>query len=126
MSGQPQQNGATDRPQSRWRSWFTSTGQPPAWPLVRYAASGLLAGVVLGAGLPDFRGTLLSALAGVIVAAAGSGGPSGISRRLAVVAAVTGLAFAVVAFATGNHPVWAALAMAAVMALLGAYIAVRR
>src|SRR5262245_36902194 len=99
------------------RRWFTSTGQPPAWGLVRYAVCGLAAGIALGAGLPQFRGTLLAALAGVIVAAAASGGPSGISRRLALAAAVTGLAFAVVAFATGNHPAWAAIAMAAVAML---------
>jgi hypothetical protein len=39
---------------------------------------GLVVGGALGAALPQFRGALLAALAGVIVAAAGSGGPSGI------------------------------------------------
>jgi hypothetical protein len=65
-------------PRSRWRSWFASTGQPPAWALVRYMVCGLVVGGALGAALPQFRGALLAALAGVIVAAAGSGGPSGI------------------------------------------------
>jgi MFS family permease len=63
------------------------------------------------------QGTLLAALAGVVVAAAGSGGPSGVSRRVAVIAAALALVLTVVAFATGNRPVLAALAMA-VVALL--------
>ena len=67
--------------------------------------------------LPDFRATLLGALAGVVVAASGSGGPSGISRRVALVAAGVGFVLMAVAFATGNDPVWAALAMAAVALL---------
>jgi hypothetical protein len=58
-----------------WRSWFAPTGQPPAWALVRYMAAGLLTGVALSSPLPNFRGTMLGALAGLIVAAAGSGGP---------------------------------------------------
>jgi hypothetical protein len=102
---------------SGWRSWFRSTGAPPAWNLVRYMACGLFVGTALGAALPHFRGTLLAALAGIIVAAAGAAGPSGISRRLALIAAALGLVLTVVAFATGNHPVWAALAMAAVAVL---------
>ena len=78
---------------------------------------GLVAGAALTGLLPDFRGTLLGALAGVIVAAAGSGGPSGISRRVALIAAALGFLLMTVAFATGTHPVWAALAMAAVALL---------
>src|SRR5690242_17158757 len=39
-----------------WRRWFASTGQPPAWGLVRYAAGGLVAGGALGAALPQVRG----------------------------------------------------------------------
>jgi|SRR5262245_24241717 len=109
------ENGAT--PRSGWRSWFAPTGQPPAWGLVRYAACGLFVGGALGAALPEFRGTLLAALAGVVVAAAGSSGPSGISRRLALVAAASELVLATVAFATGNHAVWAGLAMGAVALL---------
>jgi hypothetical protein len=69
---------------------------------------GLVLGGALGGALPQVRGTLLAALAGIIVAAAGSGGPSGISRRLALIAAGTGLVLTTVAFATGNHPAWAA------------------
>jgi MFS family permease len=100
-----------------WRRVVTSTGQPPAWGLVRYLVGGLVAGVAFSAALPHFRATLLSALAGAIVAAAASGGPSGISRRVAVAAAGWNLVLTVVAFATGNHPIWAALAMAAVAVL---------
>ena len=103
--------------QSGCRSWFRSTGAPPAWGLVRYAACGLFAGAALGAALPQVRGTLLAALAGVIVAAAGSGGPSRIARRVALLAAASGLVLTVVAFATGNRPVWAGLAMGAVALL---------
>lgn len=91
-----------------------STGQPPAWALVRYLVAGLVAGVGVSAALPHFKATLLSALAAAIVAAAASGGPSGISRRVAVAAAGWSLVLTVVAFATGEHPFWAALAMAAV------------
>jgi hypothetical protein len=32
---------------SRWRSWFASTGAPPAWPLVGYLTAGLIAGAAL-------------------------------------------------------------------------------
>ena len=78
-------------PRTGWRSWFASTGQPPAWALVRYMAAGLLAGVALSSPLPHFRGTMLGALAGLIVAAAGSGGPSLISRRVALITAALGL-----------------------------------
>jgi MFS family permease len=99
------------------RSWFTSTGAPPAWALVRYLVCGLVVGAALSGLLPDFRGTLLAALTGAVVAAAGSGGPSGISRRVAVIGAGLALVLTVVAFATGNRPVWAALAMAAVALL---------
>jgi MFS family permease len=99
------------------RGWFRSTGAPPAWALVRSLACGLAAGIVLSAALPHFRATILSALAGGIVAAAGSGGPSGISRRLALITAGWGFLLTVVGFATGGHPVWAALAMAAVALL---------
>jgi hypothetical protein len=59
------------------RGWFTSTGAAPAWALVGYMVCGLVVGAALTGLLPDFQGTLLGALAGVIVAAAGSGGPSG-------------------------------------------------
>ena len=104
-------------PSSLWRRVVTSTGQPPAWPLVRYLAGGLVAGAALGAGLPHFRGTLLAALAGAVVAASASSGPSGIARRLSLVTAGCTLVLAVVGFATGDHPVWAALAMAAVALL---------
>jgi hypothetical protein len=104
-------------PASLWRRVVTSTGQPPAWALVRYLVGGLIAGVALGAALPHFRATLLAALAGAIVAASASAGPSGIARRMSVVTAGCTLALAVVGFATGNHPVWAALAMAAVALL---------
>jgi hypothetical protein len=107
-----------DREQrSGWRSWFRSTGAPPAWGLVRYMVCGLFVGAALSAPLPQPRGTLLAALAGVVVAAAGSGGPSGVSRRVAVAAAALALVLTVVAFATGNRPVLAALAMAAVALL---------
>jgi hypothetical protein len=109
-------SGAGARP-SLWQRVVTSTGQPPAWGLVRYLAGGLVAGIAFSAALPHCRATLLSALAGAIVAAAASGGPSGISRRMAVAAAGWNLVLTVVAFATGNHPVWAALAMAAVAVL---------
>jgi hypothetical protein len=104
-----------EAPPSGWRSWFASTGQPPAW--ARYMVCGLVLGGALGGALPQVRGTLLAALAGIIVAAAGSGRPSGISRRLALIAAATGLVLTRVAFATGNHPVWAGLAMGAVALL---------
>jgi MFS family permease len=108
---------SAEAPRSGWRGWFTSTGQPPAWNLVRYAACGLLAGAALSAALPEVRGTLLGALTGLLVAIAGSAGPSAISRRVALIAAVSGLVLTVVAFATGNRPIWAALAMAAVALL---------
>jgi MFS family permease len=78
---------------------------------------GLVLGGALGGALPQFRGTLLAALTGVIVAAAGSGGPSGISRRFALIAAAAGFVLTVIAFATGNHPVWAGLAMGGVALL---------
>jgi Fusaric acid resistance protein-like len=103
--------------ESLWRRVVTPTGQPPAWALVRYLVGGVVAGVALGSGLPHIKATLLSALAGAIVAASASGGPSGIARRLSFVAAGWTLAFTIVGFATGNHPVWAALAMAAVALL---------
>ena len=69
-AGQAQENGAAGGARSGWRSWFASTGQPPAWPLVRYAAAGLFVGVAFGAALPQFRGTVLAALAGLISSAA--------------------------------------------------------
>jgi MFS family permease len=100
-----------------WRSWFAPTGQPPAWVLVRYMVCGLVLGGALGAALPHVRGALLAALAAVIVSAAGSGGPSAISRRLALITAGSELVLAVIAFATGNRPVWAGLAMGAVALL---------
>ena len=78
---------------------------------------GLVTGLALGSTLPHIRATLLSALAGALIAAAGSTGPSRISRRVAGIAAGLALALTVVAFATGNHPVWAAIAMAAVAML---------
>jgi MFS family permease len=108
---------AVEAPRSRWRSWFASTGAPPAWGLVIYMTCGLILGAALSGPLPDSRGTLLGALAGLVVAAAGSGGPSGIARRVAVIAAASGLVLTVVAFATGDRPLLAALAMAAVALL---------
>jgi MFS family permease len=99
---------------SRWREWLSPTGAPPAWGLVRYLVGGLAAGVAVSAVLPHFRATLLSALTGAIVAAASSGGPSGIARRLAFLTAGWIMLLTFVGFATGGHPVWAALAMAAV------------
>lgn len=117
---QAQKPGAASRSEGfrgQVRGWFTSTGAPPAWSLVGYMVCGLVAGAALTGLLPDFRGTLLGALAGVIVAAAGSGGPSGISRRVALIAAASGFLLMTIAFATGTHPVWAALAMAAVALL---------
>lgn len=78
---------------------------------------GLLLGLALCAALPDVRGALLGGLTGLVVAAAGSGGPSGVARRVALLTAACSLVLTVVAFATGNRPVWAALAMA-VVALL--------
>ena len=69
------------------RGWFSSTGAPPAWGLVRYMVAGLVAGAVLSGLLPDFRATLLAALAGAVVAASGSAGPSSISRRIALIGA---------------------------------------
>ena len=102
---------------SRVRGWFAPTGTPPAWGLVRYLVGGLVVGAALTAFLPDFRATLLGALTGAVVAASGSAGPSGISRRVALVAAGTGLVLTVVAFATGDRPILAALAMAAVALL---------
>ena len=95
----------------RWRSWFSSTGQPPAWPMVGYMVGGLVVGASLATALPEVRGALLAALAGVVVAAAGSSGPSGIPRRVALTAAGLGLILTVVAFATGNRPWSAAIAM---------------
>jgi hypothetical protein len=117
---QAQDPGAASRSEglrAQVHGWFTSTGAPPAWGLVAYMVCGLVAGAALTGLLPDFRGTLLGALAGVIVAAAGSAGPSGISRRVALIAAASGFLLMTVAFATGAHPVWAALAMAAVALL---------
>jgi MFS family permease len=102
---------------SLWERIFSSTGAQPAWALVRYLVAGLLAGGALGAGLPHVKATLLAGLTGAIVAAAASAGPSGISRRLALAAAGWTLVLTTVAFATGDHPVWAALAMAAVAVL---------
>ena len=99
---------------SGWRSWFAPTGTPPAWGLVRYMVCGLVVGGSLGAALPEFRGALLAALTGAVVAASGSAGPSGISRRVALISAGLALVLTVVAFATGTRPVLAALAMAAV------------
>jgi fusaric acid resistance family protein len=85
--------------------------------MVRYMVCGLVVGAAFTGLLPDFRATLLGALAGVLVAASGSGGPSAISRRVALVTAGVGFVLMAVAFATGNDPVWAALAMAAVALL---------
>ena len=102
---------------ARARGWFAPTGTPPAWALVRYLVCGLVVGAAFGLGLPDVRGTLLAALTGAVVAASGSAGPSGIARRVALVSAVLGLVLTVIAFATGNDPVWAAIAMAAVALL---------
>src|SRR5262245_45669150 len=100
---------AEQKQRSIWRRWFGSTGAPPAWGLVRYLVAGLAVGIALSAALPHFRATLLAALTGAIVAAAASGGPSGVARRLALVAAGWVLVLTFVGFATGGHPVWAAL-----------------
>jgi hypothetical protein len=78
---------------------------------------GLLLGIALSAALPEVRGALLGGLTGLVVAAAGSGGPSGVARRVALVTAAGSLVLTVVAFATGTRPVWAAVAMAAVALL---------
>jgi hypothetical protein len=107
---------AAARP-SLWQRIVTTTGEPPAWALVRYLAAGLVAGIAVGATLPHFKATVLAALAGAVVGACGSVGPSAIARQLAVVAAGWTLILSVVGFATGGHPVWAALAMAAVAVL---------
>jgi len=116
-AGRGQRNDAASPDEGRshgWRRWLTPTGAPPGWGLVRYMTCGLLVGMALSASLPDVRGALLGGLTGLVVAAAGSGGPSGVARRVALAAAGSGLVLTVVAFATGSHPVWAALAMAAV------------
>jgi len=97
--------------------WFASTGAPPAWGLVRYLTAGLLAGIAAGAALPHMRGSLVAALTSAVVAASASGGPTGIARRVSLVTAALALVVNTVAFATGSHPVWAALAMAAVALL---------
>jgi hypothetical protein len=76
-----------------------------------------VAGFALGSGLPHFKGTLLSGLAGAIVAASASAGPTGIARRMSVIAAGWTLVLTTVGFATANDPVWAAVAMAAVAVL---------
>ena len=102
---------------SRVRGWFESTGAPPAWGMVRYMVCGLVAGAALTGLLPDFRATLLAALTGAVVAASGSAGPSGVSRRIALIGAGVSLVLTVVAFATGNRPILDALAMAAVALL---------
>src|SRR5262249_20353331 len=106
--------GAPTETKGGWRSWFASTGQPPAWGLVGYLVAGLGVGAGLGAALPQARGTLLAALASAVVAASGSGGPSGIARRVALISAGLALVLTIVAFATGGHPIWAGIAMAAV------------
>ena len=108
---------SADARPSLWTRIFASTGQPPAWALVEYLVAGLVVGAVLGSILPHVKGALLSGLAGAIVAASASAGPSGISRRLAVAAAIWTLLFTVVGFATGTRPVLAGLAMAAVAIL---------
>lgn len=51
-------------------------------------AAGLVVGVAFSSPLPHVHQTMLGALAGV-VAAAGASGPSGIARRIALVAAVS-------------------------------------
>ena len=114
MTSAPSRNDAL---RSRMEGWFAPSGAPPAWGLMRYLACGMVVGGSLGAALPEIRGALLAALTGAVVAASGSSGPSGISRRVAVASAVSALVLTVVAFATGNRPVWAAAAMA-VVALL--------
>jgi hypothetical protein len=100
-----------------WHRIFTSTGQPPAWGLVKYLVIGLVAGSAVGGALPQPKGTLLAALAGAIVAASASAGPSGVARRVALAAGLWTLILTTVGFATGTHPVWAVLAMAAVAIL---------
>ena len=102
---------------ARARGWFAPTGTPPTWALVRYLACGLVVGAAFGLALPDFRGTLLAALTGAVVAASGSAGPSGIARRVALISAILALGLTWVAFATGDDPFRAAIAMAAVALL---------
>jgi len=115
---EPGVTGSTSQaPQPLWRRPFTSTGEPPRWWLVKYLAAGLVAGAALGTALPHIRGALLAGLAGLVVAASASSGPSGISRRVSLGTAACTLALAVVGFATGDHPLLAALAMAAVALL---------
>src|SRR5262245_20799999 len=120
MSGAEQEGATGSRRaalRSRVRASLGPTGAPPAWALVRYLVGGLVVGGALGSALPEIRGALLAALTGAVVAASGSGGPSAVSRRVALVSAVLGLVLTVIAFATGNNPVWAAIAMAAVALL---------
>src|SRR5262249_29290885 len=90
---------------------------PPAWALVGYMAAGLIAGVALSSPLPNFRGAMLGGLAGLIVAASGSGGPSAVSRPGAPIPAPPGRVLTPVAFSTGGPPARAAAGMAAVAVL---------
>jgi len=100
-------------PRTGWRSWFASTGQPPAWALVRYMAAGLLAGVPS----PALQGHDARRARGPDRRRRGLRRPSLISRRVALITAALGLVLTAIAFATGGRPVWAAVAMAAVAVL---------
>jgi uncharacterized membrane protein YccC len=91
---------------ARVRGWFTPTGAPPAWGLVRYLACGLFAGVPLSAALPDFRATLLGALTGAVVAAPGLAGPSRISRRVALITAAFSLGIVILFGGIGLSPAY--------------------
>jgi hypothetical protein len=76
---------------------------------VRYLTAGLLGGIrSVRAALPEVRGALLAGLTGLVVAGAGSSGPSAISRRVEAIAAVLAFVLTLVAFATGDRPVWGA------------------
>jgi hypothetical protein len=77
---QVQERGAASRSESlraQVRGWFTSSGAPPAWGLVGYMVCGLVNGSGPHGSLARLQRDASGALAGVIVAAAGSAGPSG-------------------------------------------------
>jgi hypothetical protein len=95
-----------DALRSRVGSWFATTGAPPAWGLVGHMVAGLVLGVALAAPLPQVEATLLSALTGAIVAAAGSAGPSGIARRVALGTAAASLVLTFVASRPGTARSW--------------------
>lgn len=99
---------------ARLRQWLGPTDAPARWDLVAAAAAGVAVGAGVGAMVAPARGAILSGLIAGLVAAAGASGPPPIALRLSGLAAVFGLVAAGLAFGTAGHPVWAALAMAAV------------